>query len=637
MITRPKNQPVSISNNKNSTEFENYVKRFCQFIPLPAAISNSMGEILFLNDKFTDIFGYKIEELRTVDHWFSLAYPEEEYRNAARKIWTKDIEMFRKGETQEPPVREYKINTKFNLKKNIEISFHIEDEIFIVIFNDISSIRTIEKRLRKQIEFSRKIVQTSPLGIFSLNRKREIVFLNSGARKLLKLEKGKIIGKKYKAFEWEFIRLDGSALPGNETAFDIVYTSLESLYNYRHGIKWADGSIRFFEINASPVIHRGEFDGIVATIEDITHLLEEEENLRIVNKQLKESQALSKLGSWINYFKSNEVIWSEETYNIFGYRNNEVSPKEIFLQHIHPDDQNNYIKITNEVIQNDNPIISAIDFRIIDANGIVKHCKSRAEFILDNHGKRIGVWGTIQDVSESKKIELELKELNQTKDKILSVIAHDLRSPVSNIVSISELLLEAVEEGDLEKIKKYTGLIRKTSNKSDDLLTNLLDWARLQKTKTNYHPEKIGISELINEVLEFLSQKLEEKNIEIEIELIPDYVLMADRNMLSTVLRNLISNALKFTHKNGKVSIKQSAGAGKSIFCITDNGVGIDPKVVSKLFNTEAFHSSPGTENETGTGLGLKICKDFVEVHKGEIWVESMASKGASFYFSIPE
>lgn len=201
---------------------------------------------------------------------------------------------------------------------------------------------------------------------------------------------------------------------------------------------------------------------------------------------------------------------------------------------------------------------------------------------------------------------------------------------------MSEIIKNDAKHLDIAAIEQYAGIIHSTSNNTFRLLENLLDWARIQQSQMPFQPVSLVLKTLTNEVLEFLIEKANSKMIAI-INYIPDHlIVMADKNMIRTILRNLISNALKFTSKNGKIEIKAVERENKVEISIEDTGIGIKPEDIDKIFKIGSNFSKRGTENEKGTGLGLLLCKEFVEEHGGEIWVESEEGKGSSFKFSIP-
>lgn len=231
--------------------------------------------------------------------------------------------------------------------------------------------------------------------------------------------------------------------------------------------------------------------------------------------------------------------------------------------------------------------------------------------------------------------EAKLKEANYAKDKFFSIISHDLRSPFNSLLGFSEILEENFDDYDNAKQKQYLGYIHAGIKNTYRLLDDLLLWARSQKESIDFIPKKLNLSRLANETYELFKQPSENKSIEL-INQIPENIhITADKDMISTVFRNLISNALKFTSKGGKIIIEAENKQQFTKITIKDNGVGISKDMIPKLFEITESISTSGTENEKGTGLGLVLCKEFVEKHGGKIWVYSEINKGSTFYFTI--
>ena len=230
----------------------------------------------------------------------------------------------------------------------------------------------------------------------------------------------------------------------------------------------------------------------------------------------------------------------------------------------------------------------------------------------------------------------KLYELNASKDKFFSIIAHDLKNPFNTILGLSELLKDETKSGNLETIDEYSGMIYNSAAQTLRLLENLLEWANSQRGKISFNPIPIKLKELFNEEFSVLNDMARGKNIELKSSLFDNLTIIADKNMIKTILRNLISNAIKFTHKNGKVGVKAMAINNQVEISVSDSGIGMTKETIAKLFRIDANQSTPGTENEKGTGLGLVLCKEFIEKHGGKIWVESESGKGSTFKFSIP-
>ncbi len=229
-----------------------------------------------------------------------------------------------------------------------------------------------------------------------------------------------------------------------------------------------------------------------------------------------------------------------------------------------------------------------------------------------------------------------LNELNATKDKFFSIIAHDLRTPFTSIVALSEMLVLFIKEKNYEGIEEYAALIEQSSNHAMDLLSNLLAWARSQTGRIEFKPEKLNLSGLLNETAQMFDQIAMPKNITIVRDYTENLEVFADKQMIGTVLRNLISNAIKFTRPGGEISLLAKPGPDHMMVTVSDTGVGISEERLKKLFRIEYNESTYGTANEKGTGLGLILCKEFMEKHDGRIWAESEAGKGSAFCFSLP-
>jgi signal transduction histidine kinase/ligand-binding sensor domain-containing protein len=240
----------------------------------------------------------------------------------------------------------------------------------------------------------------------------------------------------------------------------------------------------------------------------------------------------------------------------------------------------------------------------------------------------------LENLVEAKTAELH--ELNASKDKFFSIIAHDLKNPFNTIIGFSELLKEEIKSGDLLNLEKYAGLINASAVQTMRLLENLLEWANSQRGKILFKPIINDVSEIINEELFLLNDPAAKKNVELISSLPANLFVCADKNMFKTIIRNLLSNAIKFTPKNGKVEVGASINGKYTEISVSDTGIGMSKETLTKLFRIDGNLSTPGTENEKGTGLGLLLCKEFIEKHGGKIWVESEIGKGSTFRFILP-
>ena len=232
--------------------------------------------------------------------------------------------------------------------------------------------------------------------------------------------------------------------------------------------------------------------------------------------------------------------------------------------------------------------------------------------------------------------ELKLKELNATKDKFFSIIAHDLKSPFNGIIGFSSILKEEARNLDTSTIIDYAEMINYSAHQTHRLLENLLSWARMQQGRMSFNPIPNLLHSIVNEVISLSKEGADRKKITLVSEVPLQLIVKADTEMLKTILRNLISNALKFTRTNGKVTVVAELCESAVLVVVEDNGEGIRAEDMTKLFNVGIAFSTRGTENEKGTGLGLILCKEFVEKHKGVLSAESQPGRGSKFKFTLP-
>ena len=230
----------------------------------------------------------------------------------------------------------------------------------------------------------------------------------------------------------------------------------------------------------------------------------------------------------------------------------------------------------------------------------------------------------------------ELKELNLSKDKFLSVISHDLRNPLTSLLLSSKTLNDEIENIDPKKLKMLSGVIHRTSNKILLQLNELVDWAKKQRQKTAFNPHKVHLSDAINEALELLKATAVQKSVKFENKIPNDLFVNADPLMLRSILQNIVTNAIKYSSKNGAVNLEAQLSGKMIEICIQDFGVGMTEKTRNTILASAATPSLPGTNKEQGTGLGLLLVKDFVAQHGGKISIESKLREGTCFKFTIP-
>ncbi len=230
----------------------------------------------------------------------------------------------------------------------------------------------------------------------------------------------------------------------------------------------------------------------------------------------------------------------------------------------------------------------------------------------------------------------ELKKSNAQKDRFFSIISHDLRGALTSVLACSELLKDSLASNDCEEMKRLIESLDSTTRNTFSLLDNLLAWSRVQRNVIDYFPSVLSLLDVAMRTSELFEEPCERKEIEIEIDLSGKQRVLADRNMVETIIRNLISNAVKFTPRKGKITLSAREEGKYFRVSVRDTGGGLREENAAKLFRIDERVSALGTEGEKGTGLGLLLCKEFVEMHGGKIGVESEYGKGAEFWFTLP-
>jgi PAS domain S-box-containing protein len=265
--------------------------------------------------------------------------------------------------------------------------------------------------------------------------------------------------------------------------------------------------------------------------------------------------------------------------------------------------------------------------------------------VKDDDGNVIGLAGINRDITERKLADEEirlknelLQAINAEKDKFFSVLAHDLRGPLSSFVAATQILTEEIQSMSLEEIKDITISMKTDASNIYGLLENLLEWSRLKRNVMEFVKVKFSLGKKIASCIQPISEMARKKEIEINISVAEDLEVTADDHMFDTVIRNLVSNAVKFTQKKGKINISAFKNPDNAIeISISDTGIGMSAELKNKLFLLNEKVNRRGTEGEPSSGLGLLLCKEFIEKHGGKIWVESEVGKGSKFTFTIPD
>jgi two-component system, sensor histidine kinase and response regulator len=345
------------------------------------------------------------------------------------------------------------------------------------------------------------------------------------------------------------------------------------------------------------------------------------------------------------------MIWISDVEGLFSFVNKvwlDYSGKELgqqlgmtWLKDVHPADLENFLEKYQNAINQRQPF--SIEFRLLGKHGNFEWMMINGTPRFSREHIFIGFIGSCTSIKSQKdyeekinKINSELLEINSTKDKFFSIISHDLRSPLSGLMGILDILSSSYDTLEEDEKLEIITEAASTSKSTYSLVENLLEWSRIQTGKMTIEPEEIRLLPLMHSIEKLYHQNLKNKQINFVINVHPAVTILADMKMTETILRNLLSNAIKFTNQGGTIAAMTETKEKEIIIKIVDNGIGMNEEDVEKLFKMDIGHTTKGTQKESGTGLGLIICKDLVEKQGGEIWVESKRERGSTFFISLP-
>ncbi len=291
-------------------------------------------------------------------------------------------------------------------------------------------------------------------------------------------------------------------------------------------------------------------------------------------------------------------------------------------------------KLAKEEQYRDIPVIMVTS--LAEAEHVKEALEAGAVDYIEKPFKEIELYARVGSALKMKNsIEL-LKTANATKDKFFSIISHDLKSPLISLLSGSRLLSDDIDDLERGQIKKIAQELKEKTSVLFELLENLLQWAKVQMSKDSVNPESLSLYEIVQKNISIMRGNVKEKKISVKNTIEPALKVFADKDAVYSVIHNLLSNSIKFTENGGRIVFSAASRNNECVITVSDTGMGIKPAKLKKIFKIDQNVSTPGTENEKGSGLGLILCKEFVESNGGKIWVESIEKKGSRFYFTLP-
>jgi PAS domain S-box-containing protein len=503
------------------------------------------------------------------------------------------------------------------------------------IMRDITQRKRAEELLLDSEERYRTIVDNIGEGVGLVNAKDQFEFANIAAEKIFGVGPGGLAGMDLN----QFVSQDQYELVQKQTS--LRKNGIKSVYEL--DIQRPNKDVRTIIVTAVPLIDTEKgFVDTYGVFRDITERKQAEKALRY--EQYLLHTLMNNVPDHI-YFKdcqSRFIRINNAQAQLFGLRDPEQAVGKTDFDFFTVEHARQAYDDEQEIIRTGKPISKEERETWEDLSDTWVLTTKMP--LIDKDDKIIGTFGISMNIDQRKKTEAEIQlkneelhRINAEKDKFFSIIAHDLRSPFNGFLGLTEIMAEELSTMTMEDIKKFVLIIRTSAINLYSLLGNLLEWSSMQRSLTTYFPTRFLLMSNISESMVFVMEGASNKKIEIRCDIPIDMEVYADRNMLGGIIRNLVSNAIKFTPRGGRIVISAKCGSDKSVeVSIEDSGIGMNENMIGHLFNLDVNTGRNGTDGEHSTGLGLVLCKDFVEKHGGKLWVKSMEGKGSTFSFTLP-
>lgn len=626
-ITDRKQAELTIKRNNNFTE------ALLKSMPIPVYFKDKEGHYLGCNEKFSQLLDVSSKEIKgktTIDLW-----PADQ----SGFFHQKDMEIIANLQNQ---IYEHKITTRKG--KDLDALFTknvFYDELgqvagIIGAIQDITERRQADEALKKSEEKYRLMVENTHDIIYTLSIDGVFTYVSPTWTFLLGYSADQVTGNSFQPF----VHPDDVA---NCMAFlQKVKNTKQRQDGVEYRVKHIDGSWRWHTSGGVPLLDKsGEIVGFYGIATDITE------------RKHAEIELLEKEVQYHNLADSSmALIWTSGTDKLCNYfnaswlhftgRSLEQETGNGWTEGIHPDDFDLCLETYITAFDRQEPF--TMEYRLRHVSGEYKWLLDKGTPNFNIKGEFIGYIGFCFDINDRKlaeeKISLyneELQKLNIEKDKFFSIIAHDLRSPFNSFLGLTQIMAEELPSLTMMEIQNIAVSMQNSATNLFRLLENLLQWARMRQGLIPFNPEILSLASVVDESFEMILETSKNKGIEIIYNIPDNLEVFADKQMLQTIIRNLGSNAVKFTNKGEKIILSAKSTDNNMLeISIMDSGIGMNKDILDNLFRLDKQICRKGTEGEPSTGLGLFLCKDFIEKHNGNIWAESENEKGSIFYFTIP-
>ncbi len=609
-----------------------------ELAPIGYLILNNKGIILEMNIKASEILGRRKD--------FSIARPFISFLDKkSMSLFYNIFELAITNNLQESTILEV---NKPNDKKYIEVSVsNYMDNEYLISIADITLRQVAEQKLQESEQRYRNFVTNSLDAFTLLDEQGNIIEWNKAQEEISELSKNFVLGKKI----WDIqMLLYQHQHKVDEQTLSMIKNRFVGVYMDYFRTGEAEFLNKLIEIpmltlnNNKKYVQQLTFAiptdkgyQIGSVSRDITAAKKIDTDMKISEEKYRNLVENVSDGVYYADGKGIFMFVNNAICQLFGYQPEEINGHPAW--HLARYDLQNAVKerFIEKLINNDS---SYMEIECVTKNGKEIICEINIKRLHNNNYS----YGVVRDITIRKNAEqklLEYKEnleqLNVTKDKLFGIIAHDLKNPFNVIIGFSELILKNIEIYSKEKIWQFVNSMHTSTINTYKLLENLLNWSRLQRGTIGFEPTYINLNNMLEEMIVFFNEQATLKQIKINYFLSARIIIFADTSMISTVIRNLISNAIKFSNPGGQITIFADEQENFVEITISDNGVGISEGQLKYIFDFEKNISRKGTSNESGTGLGLVLCKEFVEKNGGKIFVDTKINEGTDFIFTVPK
>jgi len=591
-------------------------------------ISDEFGNYIEVNPAASIITGYTVDELLK--------------KNILDIIPTSELELAQEQLKNLMNNGECSCELHFE-KKDKSIGFwivnatKISNNCYLAFTKEITQRKQAEQALQYSEEIFRSIIENNPDAILLTDTDGSIIQFNQALENMLKIPSSQLLHKKIWDVQYKLLPQEKQT----KENFDKYVAMLQDVYSGEKDIPVLKSKylicVENTDIYIQQIIFKIKTDKgfrIASITRDITAL---ELSYRLLKQsEAKNAAILSAIpdmlfiqnteGVYVDFYLPENTITFSPPKVYFGQKMENIFPQNIATE---------FIPLVKKVIETHKMQQFEYSLSLPDKEHFYE------ARIIDYETDK--VLSIVRDITERKETELlinqknrELQKINSDKDRFISILAHDLKNPFFAIIGFLDLLSKNIRKYDIEKIEYQIHTVNTSAKNTYLLLENILTWIKTHAGKIPFEKQATNLKKVVLDVIQNIELSANNKNIVIYNKVPHNIFVFVDINMIQTVLRNLISNAIKFTHKNGIIEISSEVNQMLVTVSVSDNGVGIKQENIDKIFNISKIYRTAGTENETGTGFGLIICKEFVEKHGGDIWVESEYGKGSIFKFTTP-